>query len=117
MTTRLRTDGKLRGVALRDQVAAALAELCDTFLAVNPGAICARLGTYHLWSVNCCDPECSDPAHTRDLGQRRYTAEDIRPALRRLEADGLAERHVPDGRSGRPHYWRWIGPPPTVTDC
>lgn len=99
--------GKLRGVALRDQVATVLRELCQTHLAVGPGVICSLLGSYRLIELNCCDPNCQVARHRRDFGLRQYTHEDIRPHLNRLERDGLAERHGP----GRPsYYWRWIGP-------
>lgn len=102
-------ENKLTGTALFDQVAAILRDAGE--IPVAPRDLCAQLGLYRLWSVECGHADiCQNPKHRRDLGLLPYTGQDIRGALKKLERQGLAERHVPDSRSGRTHYWRWIGP-------
>lgn len=111
----LSSPNKLQGRALKDQIEAILREIAGEIgpIPVAPSKITSRLGTYTLLDCTCGHPDiCKDDSHWRDLGQRSYKAEDIRPALLALEKEGRAERMVPDSRSGRPHYWRYLNTDP-----
>lgn len=99
--------GRLRGAALRDQVAAVVRD--EAPMPVSTKAVCAALGTYSKVTYWCGHADCADPDHrTVDTGWL-HTADDVRPQLRRLERDGLVERHTPHGRNAV-HFWRWTGP-------
>jgi|JRYC01.1.fsa_nt_gb hypothetical protein len=103
---------KLKGTALKDQVETILREIATEHgpLPVRPSTITERLGSYRLLECKCGHADiCKDNTHWRDLGERWYDHEDIRPALLKLEREGKVERVVPDKRSGRPHYWHFIG--------
>lgn len=111
----LSSPNKLQGRALKDQVDATLREIAGEIgpIPVAPSKITTRLGTYTLLECTCGHPEiCEEESHWRNLGQRSYKAEDIRSALLALEKEGKAQRVVPDDRSGRPHYWRYINNDP-----
>ncbi|HMS92288.1 MAG TPA: hypothetical protein PJ993_02405 [Candidatus Saccharibacteria bacterium] len=111
----LTSPNKLQRKALLDQVEAILRELAGEIgpIPVAPSAITSRLGTYTLLECTCGHPDiCEDDYHWKNLGQRSYKAEDIRTALLALEKAGRAEKIVPDYRSGRPHYWRYINNDP-----
>lgn len=109
--TVLRSQNKLKGTALKDQVEAVLREIAEEGnpLPVRPSNITDRLGSYRLLECKCGHPDiCKDDSHWKDLGIRWYDHEDIRSSLLKLEKEGKVERVVPDKRSGRPHYWRYI---------
>lgn len=108
----LRGQNKLKGIALKDQVETILREIAAECgpLPVRPSAITDKLGSYRLLKCECGHADiCNDDSHWKDLGIRWYNHDDIRSSLLRLEKEGKVERVVPDKRSGRPHYWRFIG--------
>ena len=105
----LPVDNKLRGIALRDQIAAILREAAP--MPVRTSYISSRLGTYNLIANRCGHPDiCTNPSHWQDWGPRSYDSADIRPHLLTLMRRNLVEKHVPDPRRNQPHYYRWIGP-------
>lgn len=111
----LNSPNKLHGRAIKDQVETILREIATEIgpIPVAPSKITAKLGTYTLLSCSCGHPDiCEEDSHWRNLGQRSYTAQDIRASLISLEKEGKAQRVVPDDRSGRPHYWRYINSDP-----
>jgi len=111
----LSSPNKLCGRALKDQVETILREIATEIgpIPVVPSKITSRLGTYTLLDCTCGHPDiCEEASHWRYLGQRSYTAQDIRASLIALEKEGKAQRVVLDGRSGRPHYWRYLNSDP-----
>lgn len=111
----LSSPNKLHGRALKDQVETILREIAKEIgpIPVAPSKITSRLGTYTLLDCTCGHPDiCEEDSHWRNLGQRSYTAQDIRASLIALEKEGKAQEIVPDSRSGRPHYWRYLNSDP-----